>query len=201
LRFDRRNHSTEVGEVAIVKAEAPRQFPNALNWVQVRTVGRQVAQSELRLLLGPPRGVQFGVVIFGVVANYHHAPPGASTALPERGQKIPCSHSIKAAGFATEEEPAIAQADGSKITNAFARGRVQENWVGHFWRHPKAPARAVLLEMNFIDRPQVNAGIGGQGVEFFYAWLVFARPPGPRPGAVCGSENPIGERAVDIGGP
>ena len=140
-------------------------------------------------------------MVFGVVDNDHHAPPGAPAALAQFGQKIPSRHPIKTPAFAAEEELAIPQADGPKIANAFARGRMEQNWVGHFGRHPKTPPRAVLLKVNFVDGPEVNAGIGRQRLEFFYAWLVSADRLEPPPGAVCGNGNPTGERAAGIGEP
>lgn len=181
-----------------MQAEPARQFPNALDRVQVWAVGRQIAQREIGLLFGPPRGVQFGVVIFCVVDDHHHAPPRAPAALPQLGQKIPGRHSVKAASFATEEELAIPQADGSEITNAFARGRVEQNWIGDFRGNPQTAPGTMLLEMDFIDGPQVNLRIERQGAEFFYARLVFADRLAPPPGAACGSGSPIGERAADI---
>jgi hypothetical protein len=184
-----------------MQAEPPRQFPNALDGVQVRTVRWQVAQSESGLLCGPPLSVKFGVVIFGIVDDHHNAPPGALAALPQFSQKIPGGHPVEAPGFTTEDELAIAQANGSEIANAFARGRVEQNGVSHFRRYPQPTPRTMLLKMNFVDRPQVNVGIVCQDAKFFYARLVFAGRLAPPPDAVCGNGSPTGERAAGIGGP
>jgi hypothetical protein len=39
------------GEITIVEAKPPRQFPDPLDRIQIRAIGRQETQFELRLLL------------------------------------------------------------------------------------------------------------------------------------------------------
>ena len=65
-------------EVAVVKTKAASQFPNSLDRVEFRTVGRQEIESERRRLLLAPWTVESGMVIAGVVADGHHAPTGTS---------------------------------------------------------------------------------------------------------------------------
>jgi hypothetical protein len=179
-----------------MQTEPPRQFPNPFDGIQVRAVGRQVAQGEFGLLLRPPSRVQRGVMIFGVVDDHHHAPSRPSAAAPQFFQEAPGRHPIKAARFAAEEEFTVPQADSSKVADAFACGSMEQNWIVHLGRNPHPAAGAVLLKMNFIDGPEVNGGIVGQGVEFFYARLALSDRLEPPPGAVCGSGSPIVERAA-----
>jgi len=180
-----------------VQAKPSRQFPDAFDGIQIRAVGRQVAQGKLRFLFRPPRGV----VVAGVINDHDHTPSGPPAALPQLGQKIPGRHPVKAAEFPAEEELAIPQADGSKIADAFAGGSVEQNGIIDLRRNPHPSTRTVLLKMNFVDRPEINGGILGQSAEFFYARLAFADQLEPPPGAACGSENPTGETAADIGEP
>ena len=60
-------------EVAVVQTEAASQFPNAFDRVELRTVGWQVIQTEVGLLLRAPIRVKFGVVVFGVIGDDDHS--------------------------------------------------------------------------------------------------------------------------------
>ena len=116
--------------------------------------------------------MQGGVVIFGVVDNHHHAPPGGlfgSAALPQFGQKVPGRHAIKASAFASEKELAVTRRT-AKSTNAFARGRVERIGVGHFGGTTNARASRVV-ESELRRRPINQRLDRWPGVEFFMRGL------------------------------
>jgi len=198
LRFDGSDDLVQRWEVAVMQTESACELPDPFDGIQIRAVGRQVVQGELGLLPRPPRGVQRGVMIFGIVDDHHHAPPRPPTALPQLGQEAPGRHRVKAAGLAAEKKFAISQPDGSKVTDALARRRMEQDRIVHLGWDPHPAAGAVLLKMNFVHSPKINGGIEGQGQKFFYARLAFSDRPEPPQGGACGSENPTGERDAGI---
>src|SRR6516225_3869020 len=174
LSFHCLQHACQCGEVMIMEAEPSRQPPDPLDRIQIRAVGRQVTQHELRFLLHPPLGMQLSMVILGVIRNHDHPASSLTAALAQVAKKVPGGHRVKAIGFALEEKLSISQTDGPKIADPLASGMVKKDRVVHFGRNPHSGARTVLLKMNFINRPQINGGVSGQSAEFFYAWLVLA---------------------------
>jgi len=75
-------------------------------------------------------------------------------------KKVPGCHGIKTGCFSLEEKLSIAQADSAEIADALASGMVKHHWVIHLGWNPHSSARTVLLKMNFINRPQINAAAG-----------------------------------------
>ena len=88
LPFDRLNHASQSGKVAIVQAKPTSQFPDTLDRVQIRAIRWQVAHQELGFLLCPPSRVELGVVILGVVDNHHYPATGPAAALPQLAKKV-----------------------------------------------------------------------------------------------------------------
>ena len=92
-----------------------------------------------------------------------------------------------------EEKLSVPQTDSAEIADTLASGVVKHHRVVHLGRNPHAGAGTVLLEVNFINRPQINAGVSCQCAEFFYAWLVLAGQPEQLKAAVCAGESLTGE--------
>ena len=57
---------------------------------------------------------------------------------------------------------------GAKDSDGLACGRMKQRWIDLFWWHPHQASRAMLLEMTFVFKPQVNAWISRHATEFFY---------------------------------
>ena len=70
--------------------------------------------------------------------------------------------------FLTGDQPPIVEAYGSKETDFFTGGSVQDRRVSFFRRDPHGATGTVLLKMAFIQTPEVNVFIGGETREFFY---------------------------------
>jgi hypothetical protein len=77
LRFHSGNHGVEVWKISIVQATAPSQFPNALDRIQLRAVGRQIVQCKVCGVLLSPLLVQSGMMISRVVSDDNHSAPGS----------------------------------------------------------------------------------------------------------------------------
>lgn len=141
------------------------------------------------------------MMILGIVGNDDDSPPGSAAALAQLPKELPGGHRVKAMVFSRKEKLPIPQTDRAEIADTLARGLVKHHWVVHFRRDPHTGPGTVLLEVHFINRPQIHGGISCQCAEFFYAWLVLAGQPEQSKVAVCGGESLTGETASGTDAP
>ena len=107
-------------EVAIVQATAAGELPHSLDGVEFGTVSGQEVQGKVRGVLFPPRSVQAGVVITGIVGDDHHPSPGSAAGGAELLEELKEAGPIEFAGFQTEPQAPIPQAHGSEIPHTLA---------------------------------------------------------------------------------
>jgi hypothetical protein len=72
LRVHGRGEFGERREVAVVQAKTAEQFPDALDGIELRTVGREKMEAKVWFLLPSPFGMQRRVVVLGIVGDDHH---------------------------------------------------------------------------------------------------------------------------------
>jgi hypothetical protein len=73
----------------------------------------------------------------------------------------------------------------------FSRGVMKHDGVFVLRRNPHPAARSLLLEVNFIESPEVYRLVSHVSWEFFYAVFVGPGRPWPKPAAACAAESPI----------
>jgi hypothetical protein len=100
----------EIGEVAIVQATTACELPHALDRIEFGTVRGKEVQSKVMGVLFPPRSVQAGVVITGIVGDDHNPSPRPAAGGAELLEKLKEAGSIEFAGFQTEHKAPIPQA-------------------------------------------------------------------------------------------
>jgi len=143
------------------------ELPHSLDRVEFGTVSGKEVQGKVMGVVFPPRSVQAGVVITGIVGDYHHPSPGSAAGGAELLEKLQEAGPIEFAGFQTEHKAPIPQAHGPEIAPTFAGGGVQEDRVLDFWRDPHAAARAMLLKVHLVGGPKIDAVVLHQGLKFF----------------------------------
>ena len=84
-----------------------------------------------------------------------------------------------------------AQADGAEAGDGLAGRRMLQDRVLDFGRYPHAAARAMLLEVTFIQTPQFDVGTTSQATEFFLLPRLSADPIERLGGAACVTESPV----------
>lgn len=146
-------------------AEASQQFPHALDWIEFGTIRWQKEQLQDPSVLPQPVIQVSRVVIGGVVRDDHH--PLAPRPAPQQGlqkgeETLRLEHGIKV----RHHLPSV-QIHCTKQRHRFARGCVQHHRIGFFRRNPHGTATAVLLEVTFIQTPQIKRRVVGQADEFF----------------------------------
>jgi len=107
LPFNCLDHTCQRGEVTIVQAKTARQLPDALDRIQIRAIGRQVTQYELRFLLRSPFCMKLGVVILGIVRNDDYSTPGPTAALSDQQHPVKAviiSRLVRATDFVLQRE-------------------------------------------------------------------------------------------------
>src|SRR5882672_8771035 len=97
LQIHRREELVERGKVAVVQPQFAQELPDALDRIELRTVGRKEKQDELGPLLSAPLGMHGGVVIPSVIHDNEHSPTSAPTASAQLAQEAPARLGIKTA--------------------------------------------------------------------------------------------------------
>ncbi len=201
LPVDELGKLSESREVTIVEPEFAEEFPDSLDGIEVRAVRREEEQDEAGLLKAAPFGVKSGMVIPGVIDDDDDAAALAPAPAPQLAKEGPAGLGIEVSLRLGSDQPSISDPYGAKVADEFAGRRMATNRVPDFRWNPHAAPAAVLLEMDFVQRPEINLWVAGESTEFFLLPPVAAGRLGRSPGAVCGAGNPIGERAVGTGAP
>ena len=110
-------------------------------------------------------------MILGVVHDDDDATTATPAGTPEVAQEAPTGFGVKAALRFGGDQPPVTDADGAKATDALARRRMVADRIAHLGWHPHSTAAAVLLERDFVHRPQIDVTSFCQSLEFFYHCL------------------------------
>lgn len=144
---------------------APGEFPHPLDRGELRRVRRQEQQREDPSVLAPQWRQQDGMVVPGIVQHDHHALP--ARAMPQQrleerleGPRIECRTD-------GANERARRHAHSPETGHRLASRRVDQHGVFDLGRDPHSCPRAVLLEMAFVQAPQVNVLAPCQPAQFF----------------------------------
>lgn len=176
-RLDGGDDCVQSREVLFMQAAAPHQFPNSLDRVELRAVGRQEVQTKVIHDFSPPGRVHVGMMITRIVDDDDYLASRLTTDALEFAQEIPASPRIEHAFGPRHHHFAVLEADRAEEADAFAGGGMKANWILHLGCNPQTATRAVLLEVHLIHRPQINLGVSSQATEFFYALSAARRRP------------------------
>lgn len=86
-----------------------------------------------------------------------------------------------------------ARIDRAEADDGYARGRVQRDGILVLGRHPLATARPVLLEMAFVQAPQLHISPSRQAAQLFLLLRLSADRPERLAGGACVTERPSAE--------
>ena len=157
--FNRPDDVIQMREVPVVQASSTREFPDALDRVQFRALGGEVIEGETIGVLLPPLPVKSGVVVLGVVRNDHHASSASGAGRLQILKKLPARKGVELVGLAPKTQLAVAQTDGTKVSDTAPRRIMQQHAILTFWRDPHAAARTVLLKVHFVHGPKIDSGV------------------------------------------
>jgi hypothetical protein len=147
-----------------VQTEPAGELPYPLNGIKIRAVRRQKIQPEKIIL----RMAGDRVMIASIVGDGYHVPAAVGAEALKISVEGMKGHGIKSFCLPLEDKLPIPQAHGAKIPDTAPRRMMPQNRIGLLWRHPHPTARAILLEMDFVQKPQVHLRISCPSAEFFY---------------------------------
>jgi len=107
----------------------------------------------------PPLPVKASVVIFGVVGNHHNASSTSGAGRLKIPEKLQARKGVELVGLTPEAQLAVAQTDGTEISDTAPRRIMEQHGVLGFGRDPHAAARTVLLKVYFVHGPKIDSGI------------------------------------------
>lgn len=147
-----------------MQTEPPREFPYPLDRIEIRAIRRQEIEPEKVHL----RLAGDGVVVGGIVGDGHDLPATARADAIEIAVKGMKGYGIESLCLSLENKLPIAQAHGAKISHTAPCRMMPQDRIGLLRGHPHPTARAILLEMDFVQKPQVHLRISCPPAEFFY---------------------------------
>jgi len=104
-------------------------------------------------MMGSPFLVHFGMMISGIISNYHCSAARFSAFQPEVSKEAQERLGIKTSFFSLEDKFTIAQPHRPKVADAAMGRMVQDCRVPSLRRHPHVATRTVLLETDFVHSP------------------------------------------------
>jgi hypothetical protein len=147
------------------------QFPDSLNRIELRTIGRQEIKAQTFPMIPQPGLQRSSMMISGIVENNHHFLLREAVA-KEMGQKYLKRLTVKIFPLLGYQFPVL-QTDSPKHPNGLVRRCVPENGIFHLGRNPHDIPRAMLLEMALIQTPKIKISSSQKLAKFFYM------PPAP----------------------
>ena len=108
---------------------------------------------------------QRGVVVPSIVQDEDESAMGTAMAqqLAQEGVE---GHRIELRGE-LGHKLAAAEMDRPEERHGFARRRMEQHGIRLLGRHPHDTARAMLLEVAFVETPEINPAGAGEPAEFF----------------------------------
>ncbi len=183
-----------------MQAQSTEQFPDSLNGIKLRAVRRQKMEHKVGLLLPAPFGVQFGVVVLGIVSDHDDPASRTRTDPSQVAKKRPARLGVKSPAGLRVAKLAVTKPYRSKVADALTGRGMPAYWIANLRWNPHAASAAMLLEVHLIHCPKINVRVSCEFSEFFCV------PPG-RAGrqrqseaVVCASGNRTDETAVGIDG-
>jgi len=147
--------------------ETPRQLPHPFNRIKIRAIGRKEFNLKQRLRGFSPLLVQRRVMVSSVIRDHDYPTTRTRTDFPEMQQEIEARLGIKASYLTPVDQLSVPQADSTKVSNAPPRRMMQQHRIFTLRRNPHPASRTVLLKVNLIHRPEINALASCQPAEFF----------------------------------
>jgi len=136
-----------------MNAFSPHQTPDSFYGVQLGTIRRQKIECKALSMLVPPFLMHFGMMISGIISNYHYSSARFSAFQPEVSKEAQERLGIKTCFLSLEDKLTIAQPHRPKVADATMGRMMQDYRVPSLWRHPNAAARTMLLETDFVQGP------------------------------------------------
>jgi hypothetical protein len=155
-----------------METKAPRELPDSLDRIQVWAIRRKEIKAEAFDILLSPFLMENSMMVPDIVQNHDRRSTGSHRNLPQAAQELQKGLSIEAAHFAPELKVPVPQAHSSEVADA-ATGRVMlQGWVDDLRRDPHSTARTILLEMHFVESPEIHIACLQEVPEFFLcaAW-------------------------------
>ena len=147
-------------------------------------------------MLGQEGLQQHGVMIAGIVEHHDHAAP-ASLVAQQLLEGAPKDLGVEYGADMADELPG-AQIDRTEAGHGVTRRSLQQKRILVLRWHPHAAARPVLLEVTFVQAPQLHISFSSQAPQFFLLPRLSADRPERLVGAAYAAGSPSAEGVFGI---
>lgn len=106
-------------------------------------------------------------MVLRVVRNHDRRSTASPRNLLQELQELKEGSGVEPLGLSAIDQLPIPQANCAKVPNTTPSRMVQEDRLHNLWGNPHAAAGAVLLEVHFIERPEVYFASPHKVAEFF----------------------------------
>ena len=187
-------------EVSVVKPESAKQLPDTLDRVELRTIRRKEEQDKVWILCPAPIEMKVRVMIPGIVDDNNDLATATAGGAAELAKEMPAGLGIKMTLWLGRDESPVFDSNRTEVADAFAGRRMTADRIANFWWDPHSAAAAMLLEMDFIHRPEFDVISSCESLEFFLLRPAFLGPLEQLPAWVCADEIRVDETAAGIAG-
>ena len=118
-------------------------------------------------MIFPPLLVKFGMMITGIISDQYHFALCRVAFFKKHFHVVMEALAIKLLRLSLMHKHAILQPHSSKIPHAFSARKMPKDRVFDLRRDPHPTSGPVLLEMDLIQRPEIDPLITAQDSEFF----------------------------------
>lgn len=154
-------------KIPVVGCQPSGQLPDPFDWIQLRTIWRQVQQTEPLGTTAAPVCMQDGVMVSGIIGQYNNSTAGVGAYSAKLFHEDPKRISVESAQFPLKDKLPIGKSHGTKVADTFARWVMQNHRVLAFGRNPHSTPGAMLLKMHFVQGPDISRAAEGNLSDFF----------------------------------
>jgi hypothetical protein len=120
--------------------------------------------------------MKLSVVILCIVGDDDDPATATLGSSTELAQKLPAGLSVETTFWLGGDQSSVCDSYRTEVADAFPSRCMSADRITNLRRDPHTAATTVLLEMDFIHRPEIDISLSGEPLEFF---LLRPAPAGP----------------------
>ncbi len=181
-----------------METETAGELPNTFDGIEFRRVRGQIVEREVKGMFFSPVPVNTGMMVFGVIGDYHHAAAGSDAGAAKGSDEREEGGAIELAYLAGKEKLPVAKPHRGRVSHGVPGGSMQQDGILvsggiHIWHREPC-----CWKCTSSVAQRSTAGSSISAWSFFYAPFAVPDPLAQSGDAVCVSESPVAGTNADI---